>query len=321
MRRCTHQRETYARSRIPMRGASYLSPHNARQLYHHLKNNKTIPVPSPPWLSRSFPTTPTSSTSSPAAAALPTQHPSTQTLHTYQSNHSTPNIKGSIELIIGPMFAGKSTELLRRVLAAESEGAAVALVKSQKDGRYSTHEVVTHDGTRRSCHTYGQLMDFLNMPSSSSLRQQQCIISTTLVVDFQSAGVIAIDEAQFFPDLLQFCSTAADIHGKRVIIAGLDGDFKRSKFGQILDLIPMADSVTKLTATCKFCEEDGLGHVPALFSLRLEHNNKNRRSNSSSGNVDEKEEEEEEQELVGGAESYAPACRHHFVNLSSKEDR
>jgi thymidine kinase len=215
------------------------------------------------------------------------------------------------------MFAGKSTELLRRVLAAESDGVAVALVKSQKDGRYSTHEVVTHDGTRRSCHTYGQLMDFLNMPSSSSssssLGQEQQQTSATVIVDFQSAGVIAIDEAQFFPDLLQFCSTAADIHGKRVIIAGLDGDFKRSKFGQILDLIPMADSVTKLTATCKFCEEDGLGHVPALFSLRLVQNKRS--------HVDEKEEEEEEQELVGGAEIYAPACRHHFVNLSSKQDR
>jgi len=215
------------------------------------------------------------------------------------------------------MFAGKSTELLRRVLAAESGGVAVALVKSQKDGRYSTHEVVTHDGTRRPCHTYGQLMDFLNMPlhsssSSSSLGQEQQQTSATIIIDFQSAGVIAIDEAQFFPDLLQFCSTAADIHGKRVIIAGLDGDFKRSKFGQILDLIPMADSVTKLTATCKFCEEDGLGHVPALFSLRLVQKKRS--------HVDEKD-EEEEQELVGGAETYAPACRHHFVKLSSKQDR
>lgn len=226
------------------------------------------------------------------------------------------------------MFAGKSTELLRRVLAAESDGAAVALVKSQKDGRYSTHEIVTHDGTRRSCLTYTQLMDFLNMPSSSSLLQQQqqqhsrsASVGITVqdthvcIIDFQSAGVIAIDEAQFFPDLLQFCSHAADIYGKRVIIAGLDGDFKRSKFGQVLDLIPMADSVTKLTATCKFCEEDGLGHVPALFSLRLVQKKRNTTTSS-----DDEEEEEEGQELVGGAESYAPACRHHFVNLSSKED-
>ena len=120
---------------------------------------------------------------------------------------------------------------------------------------------------------------------------------------YAAAAVIAIDEAQFFGDLLEFAIAAADRDAKRVVIAGLDGDFQRRKFGQVLDLIPHADSITKLTAECALCREAaerGGGAAdavpPAVFSLRLAA--------------------EKGQEVVGGADKYAPVCRQHYGELT-----
>lgn len=99
--------------------------------------------------------------------------------------------------------------------------------------------------------------------------------------------MIGIDEAQFFGDLYEFCRQAADREGKTVIVAGLDGDFKRRRFGSVLDLIPIADTVTKLTSRCEVCGKR------ALFTMRKT--------------------EEKETELIGGAEVYMPVCRSHYV--------
>lgn len=68
--------------------------------------------------------------------------------------------------------------------------------------------------------------------------------------------VLAIDEAQFFPDLSEFCLNAVDHEGKHVIVAGLSGDSNRQKFGQLLDLMPLADDVMKLTSKCAFCDQE-----------------------------------------------------------------
>ncbi|TQE02472.1 hypothetical protein C1H46_011880 [Malus baccata] len=99
--------------------------------------------------------------------------------------------------------------------------------------------------------------------------------------------VIGIDEAQFFEDLYDFCSEAADRDGKKVIVAGLDGDYLRRKFGSVLDVVPLADSVTKLTARCELCGKR------AFFTLRKT--------------------EEMQTELIGGADVYMPVCRQHYV--------
>jgi thymidine kinase len=201
------------------------------------------------------------------------------------------------------MFAGKSSELLRRVSYYESQGLTVALVKSNKDDRYSASHVVTHDGTAKECHA---------VPTLASFRDSLATIYT-------QADVIAIDEAQFFTDLQDFCTFAADHDEKRIVLAGLDGDFLRKKFGQVLDLVPLADKVTKLTAICRFCQEEeegkqGENHsgssgdddkasnsYPAVFSLRI---------SAESGT---------EQEVVGGADKYAPVCRKHYVQFSKLE--
>lgn len=95
--------------------------------------------------------------------------------------------------------------------------------------------------------------------------------------------MLAIDEAQFFADLVQFCTEAVEGRGQRVIVAGLDGDFRRRKFGQLLELVPLADSVTKLSSKCAECG------AAAPFTLRTA---------AATATT-----------LIGGSESYKPACR------------
>ena len=107
------------------------------------------------------------------------------------------------------------------------------------------------------------------------------------VKEYQESEVVGIDEAQFFTNLVSFCKQAVDVHGKHVIVSGLAQDFERNKFGQILDLIPLADKVVHLTALCH-CGKD------AIFSKRTVKST--------------------EQVLVGASEAYIPVCREHYLN-------
>jgi thymidine kinase len=168
------------------------------------------------------------------------------------------------------MFAGKTTALLERIAEEEAKGKTVTLVKSSKDCRYSEDKIVSHDGTARQCTSVFCLEDLRGVIGEER---------------WTNTDVIAIDEAQFIPDLVSFCVAVADEHNKKVIVAGLDGDFKRGRFGEILDLLPLCDSVTKLTAQCGICSSR-----PALFSLRTIFG-------------------ESTQELIGGSDAYKPACR------------
>ncbi|OVA15117.1 Thymidine kinase [Macleaya cordata] len=180
---------------------------------------------------------------------------------------------GEIHVICGPMFAGKTTALLQRVQSESDVGRTVALIKSNKDTRYGLDSVVTHDGTKLPCWA---------LPDLSSFRQK-------LGADaYDKLDVIGIDEAQFFGDLYDFCRKAADHDGKTVIVAGLDGDYLRRTFGSVLDIVPLADSVTKLTARCNLCGKR------AFFTLRKT--------------------DETQTELIGGADIYMPVCRQHYVN-------
>ncbi|CAM6081868.1 unnamed protein product [Calypogeia fissa] len=180
---------------------------------------------------------------------------------------------GGIHVIIGPMFAGKSTALLRRVQEEASVGRKVVLVKSDKDTRYGLSSIVTHDGLQMPCYAVPDLATFKTKVGGKF---------------YKELDVIGIDEAQFFSDLYEFCQHAADFEGKTIIVAGLDGDFLRRKFGSTLDLIPVADSVVKLSSRCEICGR------PAIFSFRKTL--------------------ETHTELVGGADVYMPVCRQHFVN-------
>lgn len=178
---------------------------------------------------------------------------------------------------MGPMFAGKTTMLLKLVAEAEQKDQRVALITNALDKRYGEKQFATHSGMSRPALAVRQLQSLLDERRESNWH-------------LDNFDVIAIDESQFFPDLFDFCVKAVDEKNKTVIAAGLSGDFERNMFGDIVRLVPHADEVAVLKARCAFCDE------PAPFTLRLVAN--------------------EEQELVGGKDQYQPVCRHHYELLS-----
>ncbi|TKY72245.1 Thymidine kinase [Spatholobus suberectus] len=185
----------------------------------------------------------------------------------------SPPPSGEIHVIVGPMFAGKTTSLLRRIQLETANGRNVAIIKSSKDTRYGLDSIVTHDGAKLPCWALANL---------SSFKQKFGVDA------YEKLDVIGIDEAQFFDDLYEFCHQAADHDGKTVIVAGLDGNYLRRSFGSVLDIIPLADSVTKLTARCEICGKR------ASFTLRKT--------------------QETQIELIGGVDVYMPVCRQHYVS-------
>ncbi|CAF0835478.1 unnamed protein product [Brachionus calyciflorus] len=172
--------------------------------------------------------------------------------------------KGQIQLILGPMFSGKTTELIRRMRRYETANHKCMVIKYAKDNRYDDSDVIaTHD---RNIYTAN--------------------VKTTCLLDHEYSAlnysVIGIDEGQFYKDVVEFSEKMANL-GKIVIIAALDGTYQRKGFGTILDLVPLAESIVKLTAVCMYCYNE------AAFTKRK-------------GN-------ETQIELIGGKESYLSVCR------------
>lgn len=186
--------------------------------------------------------------------------------HTKGQKHT-----GSIEVVAGSMFSGKTEELLRRLRRAEIAKMKVEIFKPQIDVRYSDNEVVSHDEN-----------SILSTPVENSAN----ILLLTGDVD-----VVGIDEAQFFDKgLVDVCNKLAN-QGIRVIVAGLDMDFKGVPFGPIPGLMAIADYVTKVHAICMRC-----GSI-AQFSHRL----------TSS----------EKQVLLGEKNEYEPLCRDCYKHANS----
>ena len=147
---------------------------------------------------------------------------------------------------MGPMFAGKSSAILRMVNRYQSLKWKICIITHSADDRYSAESMLmNHDEMGIPCEKWSSLMDHITDPG------------------FLQAKLVIIDEAQFFPDLRDFVEYAADHLGKDVLVVGLDGDASRKPFGQILECIPLADNVTKLKAFCKECG-DG---TEAIFSF------------------------------------------------------
>lgn len=141
--------------------------------------------------------------------------------------------RGRIEVICGSMFSGKTEELIRRLKRANFAHQRVEIYKPAIDSRYSEEEVVSHDS---------------NSISSTPVDSSASILLFTSEVD-----VVGIDEAQFFDEgLVNVCNELAN-RGIRVIIAGLDMDFKGVPFGPIPALCAIADEVTKVHAICVKC--------------------------------------------------------------------
>ncbi len=151
---------------------------------------------------------------------------------------------GSIEVITGSMFCGKTDELIRRLRRATIARRKVQVFKPKIDNRYNTGKVTSHAGS-----------EFDAIPVESSQQILELIEPDTTV--------IGVDEAQFFDDLIvEIVQKLAD-GGKRVIIAGLDTNFRAEPFGQMPILMALAETVDKLHAICMVCGE------PACRTQRL----------------------------------------------------
>ena len=178
----------------------------------------------------------------------------------------------SLELILGPMFAGKTSALQAILRRHRALGIQCMAYKPKLDNRQGTDDYMyTHDGDKVSACITAELLYHRDS------------------LEYTAAKLIIVEEGQFFPDLYKFVIEAVEIDKKDVVVAGLDGDRFRRPFGEILQLIPIADRLTKLTSLCKLCA-DG---TPALFSYS---------STTSTDTVH-----------VGGIESYMPLCRTHYI--------
>lgn len=170
---------------------------------------------------------------------------------------------GSIEVVCGSMFSGKTEELIRRLNRARIARLKVEIFSPKADTRFAENALVSHN--------------------SNSIPSTPVENASSILLLGSDVHVIGIDEAQFFDDELpDVCNVLAN-KGVRVIVAGLDMDFKGRPFGPMPAIMAMAESVTKLHAVCVRCGN------PALYSYRLVP--------------------DESKILLGEMESYEPRCR------------
>ncbi|XP_059163833.1 thymidine kinase, cytosolic-like [Physella acuta] len=181
---------------------------------------------------------------------------------------------GQIQIIFGPMFSGKTTELMRRMKRYQIANYSCLIIKYAKDVRYDVGGIATHDK---------QVLEAVPSERLSDLQSEAL-----------KHDIIGIDEGQFFPDVVAFCEKMAN-QGKVVIVAALDGTFQKKGFGDILNLVPLAEHVHKLTAVCMNCYNE------ASFTKRIGS--------------------ETQVEVIGGADKYLAVCRQCYDSPVKKSAR
>jgi thymidine kinase len=183
--------------------------------------------------------------------------------------------KGKLAVICGPMFSGKSRELIRVMHIAQIAAQEVVLFKPRIDDRYSHNDVSSHDGIKKRAHVVETAREILSIVAGSTPEPQ----------------VIGIDEGQFFDrGLPDVCLWLVD-RGHAVTVAGLDRNFRGEPFGSIPELLACADEVMKLRAVCMRCKDP---RVTAVLPQRL--------INGEPAPYDSPE------VMVGGAECYEARC-------------
>ena len=170
------------------------------------------------------------------------------------------------------MYAGKSTELIKIINRYKCLNKKIIIINHKFNNRYGSDGLTTHNLEKID----------------------KCIIIENLKDldenNFENSEVIIIEELQFFNDAFETITDWCDNKNKIVIAAGLDGDFERKSFGDVLQLIPHAEKITKLSALCKKCGDGTLAH----FTKRI--------TNDS------------EKTLVGSSDIYEAVCRKHYID-------
>lgn len=159
------------------------------------------------------------------------------------------NTSGKLDLYLGPMFSGKSTELIRKIRRLKVINSKYLVIKPSIDNRYDKNRIVSHNKESEDCIIVSDLNE----------------IDDHILVEYKT---IIIDEGQFLKNLKNKVLYWVDVLNKHVIIGGLDSDFKRNPIGEIIDLIPHADNYIKLHALCKKCNNE----TPGIFSHRIATN-------------------------------------------------
>ena len=158
---------------------------------------------------------------------------------------------GSIKIVLGCMFSGKTTEVINVYKKWFSISKKAVCINFEGDTRYGDDDkLYSHDLSTVECIKVSKLKDV----------QIESILE---------GDIILINEGQFFSDLVEYCILWCEKYNKNIIVSGLDGDFQRKPFGPLLELIPYCDTVKKIHAFCKYCA-DG---THALFSWRISKEN------------------------------------------------
>jgi thymidine kinase len=180
---------------------------------------------------------------------------------------------GFLEIVLGPMFSGKTSLLIKTYNDFNSEQKKTVAINYIADKRYHDTLLSSHDKVMIPCIMLHDIHDaWFNKYNTNYL-------------NLHDSEFILINEAQFFEKLYETVNSMLDSN-KRVYLYGLDGDFNRNKFGQLLDLIPLCDNVKKLHAKCNKCNLD------AIFSHRITSENS---------------------QIVIGSDNYIPLCRNCYI--------
>ena len=190
------------------------------------------------------------------------------------------NQNSKLDIILGPMFSGKTTKILEIMDVFDKKGIKYFAVKPQIDDRYTenidNNYIISHNLKKLQCKVTSNLKDvFEELESMQS----------------ESIQYVIIDEGQFFQHLYDFCLLCLEKLKINVIVTGLDGDYQRKPMGEILNLIPIANTITKLASTCNICQEE------AIFTHRIVN--------------------ESNQVLIGGSDKYIPLCRTHYIEKNN----
>jgi thymidine kinase len=190
---------------------------------------------------------------------------------------------GYLELITGPMFSGKTSVLIEQYnehITMYNKNDIIA-INYDKDIRYGSNKIISHNGLSIDCISINELSELSE--------------NFTLNRKLESAKYIFINEAQFFKNLKSWVLFMIETHDKNIVLCGLDSDYKREKFGEILDLVPHADKITKLCGTCTKCS------CKSIYTHRIS--------------------DETEQEVIG-VDNYIPVCRkcYNYLHFNSNSN-
>jgi len=188
---------------------------------------------------------------------------------------------GYLKIILGSMFAGKTTELIKEYNRHNACGIRCCFINHMYDDRYDS-------GTKKT-KTHNQ-SEILNDYSVNKLGQ--IFNKESLLFGNTDYDVYFINEGQFFNDLYEWVDWLVNMKNKKVYVCGLDGDYKRKKFGSLLDIIPLCDDIVKIKALCNDCKKsDG------LFTCRLS---------------------DETEQLLVGTTNYCSLCRNCYNTRQQK---